>query len=322
MNSKLNIVQTPSYNGWVLGVLASEIKSRLKTFDARIVNIVTSRREIRSIYGYLMLPKSRVNFFLHLDLALKAIDKGWLNSSEQLNVVYVTHLSGEFKDFTVINKAIDFILVNNGETLDQLFRRGVDKHRILVTPNPISEQFKILSTGLPSRDVVFVCNYYLRKRPDLILQTVKSLPDVSFTLIGKNWENKDEFSLLMKQSNFLYKEFNFENYSRNLSDHRIYCSLSDLEGGPVPLLEALVSGLNVVCTDTGTARDLIPKELVCNILPTNPDVDLIVLTIKNALRQNSPKFEVKNEYFYEGFVELVEEKMNQYLSQKTNTSIS
>jgi len=311
VNPKLNIVQAPSYRGWVLGVLAREIKSRLTTFDSRIVNMVTSRREIRSIYGYLMLPKSEINLFLHLDLALKAIDRGWLKFSEQLNIVYVTHLSGEVKDFSVINDAIDFILVNNTETLHALVLGGVDKNRILVTPNPISEEFKILSTKLPNRDVVFVCNYYLRKRPDLILQTVTSLPDVSFTLIGKNWEGKDEFSLLSKQDNFVYKEFDFQSYPEDLRDHRIYCSLSNLEGGPVPLLEALVAGLNVVCTDTGTARDLIPKEFISNILPTNPNLDLIKKTIKNALLQDSPKFEKKKHYFYQGFVELIEEKMIQ-----------
>jgi glycosyltransferase involved in cell wall biosynthesis len=258
-----------------------------------------------------MLPKSEINLFLHLDLALKAIDRGWLKFSEQLNIVYVTHLSGEVKDFSVINDAIDFILVNNTETLHALVLGGVDKNRILVTPNPISEEFKILSTKLPNRDVVFVCNYYLRKRPDLILQTVTSLPDVSFTLIGKNWEGKDEFSLLSKQDNFVYKEFDFQSYPEDLRDHRIYCSLSNLEGGPVPLLEALVAGLNVVCTDTGTARDLIPKEFISNILPTNPNLDLIKKTIKNALLQDSPKFEKKKHYFYQGFVELIEEKMIQ-----------
>ena len=311
MNSKLNIVQAPSYNGWVLGVLAREIKSRLTTFDSKIVNMVTSRREIRSMYGYLMLPKSEANLFLHLDLALKAIDRGWLKYSEQLNMVYVTHLSGEVKDFSVINDAIDFILVNNSETLNALVLSGVDKNRILVTPNPISEEFKILTTRLPNRDVVFVCNYYLRKRPDLILQTVRSLPDVSFTLIGKNWENRDEFSLLSKQENFVYKEFDFRSYPEDLRNHRLYCSLSDLEGGPVPLLEALVAGLNVVCTDTGTARDLIPKEINSNILPTNPDLELIKQTIKSALLQDLPKFEGKSRYFYQGFVELIEEKMIQ-----------
>jgi hypothetical protein len=86
------------------------------------------------MYGYLMLPKSEANLFLHLDLALKAIDRGWLKYSEQLNMVYVTHLSGEVKDFSVINDAIDFILVNNSETLNALVLSGVDKNGFWLLP--------------------------------------------------------------------------------------------------------------------------------------------------------------------------------------------
>ena len=86
----------------------------------------------------------------------------------------------------------------------------------------------------------------------------------------------------MPLKNFAYAEFEFESYPARLAQHKVFCTLSDLEGGPVPLLESLVAGLSVVATDTGTARDLTPASCRKFILPINPTVEMISQSEKLA----------------------------------------
>ena len=180
-----------------------------------------------------------------------------------------------------------------------------------VTPNPIDPIFATQFSAKRTSDVVFVANYTQRKRPDLLVGIVKSLCGVNFTLIGRGWIGTQEYDELMPLKNFAYAEFEFESYPARLAQHKVFCTLSDLEGGPVPLLESLVAGLSVVATDTGTARDLTPASCRKFILPINPTVEMISQSILGALKVDKPGFESKKEYFYDGFVGFIDSKLNE-----------
>jgi len=315
----MNIVQTRGYGSWVLGVLATEIMSHASISKCKIVDIPFSYREVRSWNGFLRLPHSEINLFLHHNLALKAIRKGWLSDSTQINIVYITHLTGPVSELADLKGHISFYLVNNSSTVESLNKLGIKKDKVTLLHNPIHEDFMFSHKVIPERDVVFVCNYYKRKRPDLILSTVQAMPDLTFSLIGKGWRKQPEFEPLLRCGNFTYNEFRFDGYIDQLKKHRVFCSLSDLEGGPVPLLESLVSGLNVVCTDTGSARDLIPSDRTSNILPINPKTDLISSTIRAALNQVATTFQQEHHYFYPGFTEYLEHLISDEISKRKNS---
>ena len=51
-----------------------------------------------------------------------------------------------------------------------------------------------------------------------------------------------------------------------------FLSLSDLEGGPIPLMEAMYLNLIPIATDTGFARDIIQNHVNGIILKVKPEI--------------------------------------------------
>jgi glycosyltransferase involved in cell wall biosynthesis len=58
--------------------------------------------------------------------------------------------------------------------------------------------------------------------------------------------------------------------------------VSSLEGGPLPLLEAMACGLVPVVTDTGWASDLIVNHKNGIIIPVEANVEVVKNSIKKA----------------------------------------
>jgi glycosyltransferase involved in cell wall biosynthesis len=84
-----------------------------------------------------------------------------------------------------------------------------------------------------------------------------------------------------------------------LARHKVFCSLSTLEGGPVPLIESLASGLKIVVTDTGHVRDVLSQIHDYNIIPIDAKVDVVVSALREAIAdcsisdQSFEKFDLK-----------------------------
>ena len=67
-----------------------------------------------------------------------------------------------------------------------------------------------------------------------------------------------------------------------MSRASVFLSLSNLEGGPVPLIEAMALGVAPVATNTGFARDVILKSDTGIIIPINETVVKIKEAINSA----------------------------------------
>ncbi|MBC2669069.1 glycosyltransferase [Novosphingobium piscinae] len=100
-------------------------------------------------------------------------------------------------------------------------------------------------------------SFYERKNPDLLLDVVKALPHRQFTLLGRNWNRYARFEELRLQNNFHYTSAGYRDYPRIYSTFDVFLSLSSLEGGPIPLVEAMMCNAIPVASRTGFAPDLI-----------------------------------------------------------------
>lgn len=296
-----------SHKNWVLGFLAKELSNNLECFRPRIIAFPQSRRNTRSLKGFLLFPKSEVNIFLHHELALTAISKGWLDK-RSINLIIMTHLTSEDPRLSVLKNHFQLVIVNNSQTKEYLCGIGFEADLIHVFQNPIDEKFRSFQKREQRiRDVIFVSNYTPRKRPDLIAKVVQGSPEIDFTLFGRGWAGQAELAQIIDLPNFVFSDFDFATYPQTLGEHKVFCSLSDIEGGPVPLLEALVMGLNVVATDTGSARDLIIGTDNSRIIPINPDIDVIKESLNLSLEGFPNSFIVKDSYFYAGFAQQIQE---------------
>ena len=143
--------------------------------------------------------------------------------------------------------------------------------------------------------------YYERKSPDKILQVIKNMPTYNFLLLGKKWENYPRYNQLISLDNFTYLDIDYEDYPKYYSQMKVFLSLSTLEGGPIPLIEAMFCNAYPVVTDTGFARDVICHGKNGYILPIGSDQFTIRKHIKEAFHQRSDVCNTVNNYSWDKF---------------------
>lgn len=256
----LLFVSSTSFEGWALGHLVNTYSKGLETkgLSTKKILIPQNKTHIRSIQGWLTIPKSKIAFVMHQDLGMQLIKKKWDNKFKHIILRY-THHNQILKNYLPLIEKCSTIIVENKNNYLDFITLGVSEKNLLLLPYPVNESLfnSKLGTIEPKRDVILVSNLSARKRPSLIYEVIERAPHLKFTIYGRNWNKWNNFENLTKLPNLLIKEFEYALYPKELINHHLFLSLSDNESGPVPLLESLACGLRVLATDTGTARDLI-----------------------------------------------------------------
>ncbi len=177
------------------------------------------------------------------------------------NVVMFTHpnWSKKYSKTHVVwclNKA-DYVICLNSEVKAYLTRIGV-KPNILVVMHIATSPSFFYRHERGTGHIGFCSSFHPRKNPDLILDLVKNMPHRTFCLIGRNWENYDRFEELSVLPNFTYyNNVPYESYPDLYNKIDVFVSPSLLEGGPVPVLEAMMSNCVPVASKTGFGPDII-----------------------------------------------------------------
>jgi glycosyltransferase involved in cell wall biosynthesis len=121
-----------------------------------------------------------------------------------------------------------------------------------------------------------------RKGGRVLSELVKSMPEWRFTVFGTGWEEFIQQEGLNNYENFEYILWNEKFRNDLMSQHAIFLSLSTLEGGPIPMIEALNCGMFAVVTDTGFARDIIVENISGRILPRHAILEDVRSAIVDA----------------------------------------
>lgn len=100
-------------------------------------------------------------------------------------------------------------------------------------------------------------SFYERKNPDSLLEVMKLLPHRQFQLLGRNWNQYASFEEMKALPNFTYTSAPYRHYGDIYSGWDVFLSISRLEGGPIPLIEAMMSNAVPVASRTGFAPDII-----------------------------------------------------------------
>jgi glycosyltransferase involved in cell wall biosynthesis len=132
---------------------------------------------------------------------------------------------------------------------------------------------------LPEAFVLITSHAAARKRPEMILDFIRSVPEIQFLIHGKHWLNFEVKDI----NNLEIREFSLTNQPDLIRKASVLLSMSWVEGGPFPILEALSSGTPVVSTSTGFATDLINSSngrLIENV----EDFQEIELLIKECIK--------------------------------------
>jgi glycosyltransferase involved in cell wall biosynthesis len=178
--------------------------------------------------------------------------------------VYATHL--EPQKHGVSNLAVSrflntahSVICMNSDLKDRLRQLGVREQLLTVNVGAADPSiFVPHRRSSAKRGLIGFCTaYYERKNPDLMMEIIKRLPDQGFVLLGRGWAEYPRSSELLQLRNLTYLEVDYEEYPYWYGQMSVYVSTSYVEGGPIPLIETMMSNVVPVVSNTGFAKDVI-----------------------------------------------------------------
>ncbi len=239
------------YEGWILEGIVNEIILYLPK------NITYTKT-----YNINCTKKSKKYFFVHYQMFHHFMVFGNTSINSSDCIIWFTH-PNDFLNFK--NKSLLYSLNKSKLILstctiwkNELIKNKILKPRIEVIIGGADEKmFYPYSNHLNEKVVLINTAFYERKNPHLILEVIKLNPDLRFYILGKNWNKFSLYNELIECNNVNYIETKYNNYPTYYSKAKVFLSLSELEGGPIPLIEALMSNQIPVCSNTGFANDVI-----------------------------------------------------------------
>jgi glycosyltransferase involved in cell wall biosynthesis len=299
------IVIASRNNGWILDHIALDLK---KQFSGTILRLPSSRRQfLLQLKAYFYL-KNRNLIFMHQNLFINAINQ-YPKVLHAKSVVFFTHQNSyteeslvKLGDLKFANKVI--VLSNQIKSfLISIIGENDSNHIVVRVGGANLSTFFNQNMQRRPGSVVLVVYFALRKRPDLIVRTVRTNPNYNFILHGKNWENSDFLKDLQVLPNFQYFEFEFASANNLFNSSEVFLSLSDIEGGPVPALEALAAGCRVILTNTGFSKELSEISDSVQVIPINPSSSVVTQALDKARELPPPSGDVSVNFSYEEFLQ-------------------
>jgi glycosyltransferase involved in cell wall biosynthesis len=271
----LCLVVKDGSRGWILEAVCREIATHFEG-TAEICGTLDQ------------LPRARGYFFVHYHFYLAALKHNphlW----DSPCAVWVTHPKEEACDFggpaCIRALARTNVVSMCSMWRDLLEQVGIPRDRLRVSLAGADPGFFPPHARGNGR-IGFCAAYYDRKSPDRIVDLVRAMPHRSFMLMGRGWQECPGFADLLRLPNFEYREGRYADYPAFYRELDVFVSLAALEGGPVPLIEAMMSNVVPVATRTGFAPDLIrdgENGYLCDIdAPTAAVAELVERAALNA----------------------------------------
>lgn len=271
--NSLRLLLVPDSIHWVTGTMAQEIASKVQGINPIICSAPLLDELLAECGGYFPLPLDIVHF-LTPHIATEFYPKFAKNSACIANIHHVEN-SLSLEPATYVDSIMTMCL----QWYNYLLKEGIRQERLSIVhygvnteifhPPDESERKKLRRRyNIP--DDAFVIGFSAKRSSDssnrkginilekLIAESSVKYPSVWWVIRGPGWQ-----SLVKQQSDLgarithlpflLDKKDVAESY--RLMDS--YVVTSRIEGGPVPLFEAMSSGLSCISTKVGLAPELI-----------------------------------------------------------------
>jgi glycosyltransferase involved in cell wall biosynthesis len=231
--------------GWILEAIAQKVAARCEgrhTFHNSVFD----------------LPPARGYYFAHYSHLLHCIRYNpWIWGSRR--VAFFTHP----KDVGVSESELAFglnqathVVCMCTEFHELLASWGVSRERLVtVVGGADPEVFRPHQRG--SGGAGFCSSYHWRKNPARVLEIIRAMPHREFVILGPKWEEWERYEELKGLPNLRLVDVAYGEYPEQFDKIDVFVSPSRLEGGPIPLLEAMMANAVPVASRTGFAPDVI-----------------------------------------------------------------
>ncbi|MFA5882557.1 MAG: glycosyltransferase family 4 protein [Acidimicrobiia bacterium] len=237
--------------GWVLETISRHLTDRV--VGASALHYLPERPDA----PLPPLPPARAYFFSHYLLYLRVKDDP--NCRAARSLVFFTHPGFAPGDARAVARGLrscTTVVSMSSTQAPALANAGFPARKMaIVLPGADPDRFRGHARG--SGAVGLVSGYYPRKSPDRIAEIVEALPNREFRLLGPNWREAPIYERLVRLPNFRHLELEYADYPSFYDGIDVFVSPSALEGGPIPLLEAMMANAVPVATRTGFAPDII-----------------------------------------------------------------
>ena len=282
---------------WILGNWIKEVKLR-HPHDFKlwwIPSIYAGKRKLEK-YIRFPIPKAKAYFFSYPTIFrfyLEKNPKKFTNNSLVLYPHNEPEMGSVSEQVNLLNKAhkVYFYCKQDAENLAS---SGLKSEKIVIANCAIDNDCVFDNKEIrEEKTIILASKFGPRKGAELLPAIIKKLPDWNFIVMGRGWGNFLKQEKLLNVPRLTYVQFNKKNRSKYFSKAKIFLSLSNLEGGPVPLIESMALGVIPISTSTGFAPEFIKDGINGYLLPLLPDSDLIVSKIISVDKlSESPEFSV------------------------------
>jgi len=243
-------------------------------------------------HGVKKIPRAKIYYFSHHSLFFPAVIQN-PHILQYKNVVQYTHYSKpdylSDSDVAMSLNHATAIFNMNSSTAVFLETIGVVKEKLQVNYIGVDETIFFPKKKINVRPSIGFnlryesrSSYSNRKNYNLIIEIIKQVNFCDVILLGKNWKECDRFSEIKDLPNFTYVECSYREYPKYYRSMDIFVSVSKLEGGPVPMLEAMFCNVFPVVSKTGFATDLIKQDENGILFEANSSIEEIIKNIERG----------------------------------------
>jgi glycosyltransferase involved in cell wall biosynthesis len=289
---------------WIFGALARDLQ---KLHRGRVLYFPSRKKHLITRIKYMLYKPRGTVIILHQEIFIQLVqsNKNILNCDI---VVFYTHQNShedhELQKLKHLKEATKIIVcsLEIKQFLIKIIGASFESRIKVVVGGADVSRFKSIDLNRETSNVIFVSRLTGRKRPDLVLRTVKENPEYFFFLHGKNWLGSIFLDELLMLPNFKYMEFNFQKANEIYNKCSVFMSLSDIEGAPMPALEALAAGCKVILTNTGFAQELINISKSVVIIPVSPSSEEVKFSLGAIQKLPYPDVNISENFSYTNFL--------------------
>ncbi|NHC38023.1 glycosyltransferase family 4 protein [Scytonema millei VB511283] len=231
--------------GWILEAICKEIATYFKG-------------KYCFHYSPSSLPLSKGYFFAHYSFYVACLKLNpclWGSKS----LIFYTHPKGIMnnEEFVYAMNCSTKVISMCSQFATQMLKDGVKPEKVSFIIGGGADPKIFRSHQRMNGAIGFCTAYYARKDPDRIFNIIKMLPHREFILLGRDWDRYEKFTELTAMPNFSYIEASYTEYPSYYTQMDVFVSAAILEGGPIPLIEAMMCNVVPVASKTGFAPDII-----------------------------------------------------------------
>lgn len=254
--------------GWILDGICNEI---IKGINPQSFNKTNKIEEIGNANNYFVTHyTSLYPLFCYNKISLK-------------RNVFVLYTHDYYENYAERKRSLyclsmcKKIFCMNTATKNNLAKEGIPNHLLHVVYGGADNNILFPKKKRNNNTVGIISNCSGRKNPELIKRVIQKLKKRNFKVIGFGW---GEF--LSDEKNVTIIEHNYSKLDDHYKDVDVFFSASFEEGGPIPLIESMMSNAVPVTTRVGFCPDLINDGVNGFLFDATDSVDHIISLIEKA----------------------------------------